>query len=143
MKRVYAKYVVILLFIQCCFLVPMQASILAKSSINQCTMSTDVKAGNGKVCSKMLVVALTVTGNEVCMHTCIISVSPYIKLLQGKSRYMQADVKKVVDNTNPKKAKNVQLQYPIRIKVKKSPVLIHFDMHKVTVSVFNIQTCNS
>ena len=50
---------------------------------------------------------------------------------------MQADVKKVVDNTNPKKAKNVQLQYPLRLKVKKSPVLIHFDMHKVAVSVNN------
>ena len=41
---------------------------------------------------------------------------------------------KVVDNSNPKKAKNVQLQYPLRIKVQKSPVLVHFDMHKVAVS---------
>ena len=54
--------------------------------------------------------------------------------MQGKSRYMEADVSKVVDNSNPMKARNVQLKYPIRIRVRKSPVLIHFDMHKVAVS---------
>lgn len=47
---------------------------------------------------------------------------------------MQADVSKVVDDTNPKKAKNVQLKYPIRLRVKKTPVIVHFDMHKVSVS---------
>lgn len=47
---------------------------------------------------------------------------------------MQADVSKVIDDTNPKKAKNVQLKYPIRLRVKKTPVIVHFDMHKVSVS---------
>ena len=65
MKRICVEYVVILFFIQCCFPVPLQASILAKSSINQCTTSSDVKTKSGKLCSKMLVVALTVTEDEV------------------------------------------------------------------------------
>lgn len=47
---------------------------------------------------------------------------------------MEADVSKVIDTTNPKKAKRVQLKYPIRLRIKKSPVLIHFDLHKVAVS---------
>lgn len=61
------RYAVVLLCIQCCFLVPLEAGIVAKSSINQCISTNDVKARNGQPCSKMLVVALTVTGDEV--HT--------------------------------------------------------------------------
>ena len=54
-----------------CYFVPLDASILAKSSITQCINSNDVKTNTGQPCSKMLVVALTVTGNEVytCIHT--------------------------------------------------------------------------
>ena len=122
----------LLIFLFCCA-VPLEAGIVAKSSITQCVGSHDVKANSGEPCSKMLVVALTITGDEVC-H--IIDDNSYavIFVLQGKSRYMEADVSKVVDNSNPMKAKNVQLKYPIRIRVRKSPVLIHFDMHKVAVS---------
>lgn len=48
-----------------------------------------------------------------------------------------------MDNSNPKKAKNVQLQTPIRIRVRKSPVLVHFDMHKVAVSLTYMLILNS
>ena len=69
----------------------------------------------------------------------IFSPFSHFTLLQGKAQYLQADVSKVVDDTNPKKMKNVQLKYPLRIRVTKSPVLIHFDMFKVAVSFnFNI-----
>lgn len=54
--------------------------------------------------------------------------------MQGKSRFMQADVSKVVDNSNPMKAKNVQLKNPLRLRIRKSPILIHYDMEKVAVS---------
>lgn len=47
---------------------------------------------------------------------------------------MEADVSKVIDTTNPQKAKNVQLKYPIRLRIKKTPVIIHFDLYKVAVS---------
>lgn len=40
---------------------------MAKSSITQCVMSDDVKGRSGKPCSKMLVVALTITGHEACI----------------------------------------------------------------------------
>ena len=59
-------------------------------------------------------------------------------LQQGKSRYLEAEVSKVLDNSNPKKAKNVQLQSPIRIRVRKSPILVHFDMYKVAVSLARV-----
>ena len=59
--------------------------------------------------------------------------------MQGKSRHLEADVSKVVDNSNPMKAKNVQLKYPLRIRIRKSPVLVHFDMHKIAVRKPNPQ----
>ena len=59
--------------------------------------------------------------------------------MQGKSRYLQADVSKVVDNSNPMKAKNVQLRYPLRLRVRKSPVLIHYDLRKVNVSEAHVE----
>ena len=58
-------------------------------------------------------------------------------VVQGKSRHLEADVSKVVDNSNPMKAKNVQLKYPLRIRIRKSPVLVHFDMHKIAVRKTN------
>lgn len=61
-KDVHITWIVIAL---CCFLVTVEASIIAKSSITNCVTSTDVKTYSGKTCSKMLVVALTVTGDEV------------------------------------------------------------------------------
>ena len=60
------KYVAVLLM---CCVVPLQAGIVAKSSITQCVGSTDVKTGAGQPCSKMLVVALTITGDEVYTAT--------------------------------------------------------------------------
>ena len=47
-------------------LVPLEASIIAKSSISQCS-DNDIQGKDGQPCGKMLVVALTVTGNEVCI----------------------------------------------------------------------------
>ena len=56
----------IVIVLLCCNLVPLRASILSKSSITHCVSgSADVKTYNGQPCSKMLVVALTVTGDEV------------------------------------------------------------------------------
>ena len=65
------------------------------------------------------------------------SIAKSIIVVQGKSRHLEADVSKVVDNSNPMKAKNVQLKYPLRIRIRKSPVLVHFDMHKIAVRKTN------
>ena len=54
-----------ILLVLCSLSVPLNASLVAKSSITQCVGSTDVKTNSGQPCSKMLVVALTVTGDEV------------------------------------------------------------------------------
>lgn len=66
-------------------LVPLEASIIAKSSISQCS-DNDVHGNDGQPCGKMLVVALTVTGNEVCIlcniltSKCSFSVFERVKL---------------------------------------------------------------
>ena len=55
----------LLLIFLFCYVVPLEAGIVAKSSITQCVGSTDVRTKLGEPCSKMLVVALTITGDEV------------------------------------------------------------------------------
>ena len=61
-----------------CFAAPIHAGIVAKSSITQCMGSNDVKTNFGQPCSKMLVVALTLTGDEVyttSLHWCTLLIA--------------------------------------------------------------------
>lgn len=67
MKSAYVRHLVVFLCIQWCCLVLVEAGIVAKSSITQCIMSDDVKNNIGRPCSKMLVVALTITGHQACI----------------------------------------------------------------------------
>ena len=65
MKKLSTRFLVLFTCMYCYVLVPLEASIIAKSSISQCS-DNDIQGKNGQPCGKMLVVALTVTGNEVC-----------------------------------------------------------------------------
>ena len=58
------RAVLIACLLYCYNLEPSESGFIASSSINYCS-ETDVRNETGQHCGKMLVIALTVTGNEV------------------------------------------------------------------------------
>lgn len=127
LRSAMARPVLFALAALCCCC---SAFLTAVSTIKECINdgSGDLRAKNGSTCGKRLIVAMTVEANEVIK---IIKYSiKFLMFIQGKSQYLEANIRKVQDSTTNKK---VQLKKPLRIRITKSPVLINYRLYQVGV----------
>ena len=104
-------------------------AIISQSSITACdSYGEEILNSSGSACRKKMLVAVTVTGDEVSSANK--ESRKYALSSQGKAQYIEAVVSRVFDDTQNK---NAQLKSPIRIRINKSPVINHYSLYQVGV----------
>ena len=134
MKFLWTVFAIFLAF---CVL-DIEASVFAKSTKTECVQhgqeSADLMTRDGNPCKQKLVVALTITGNEVSLkiyRNNFIVLALIIK--KGKAQTVEANIARIVDKSE-KQIRNVQLKNPVRIRINKSPMLVNYKLYQVGVS---------
>ena len=126
------------------FVLDIEASVFAKSTKTECVLhgqeGADLMTKDGNACKQKLVVALTITGNEVSLKIYRNSFTVLALLIKkGKAQAIEANIARIVDKTE-KQIRNVQLKNPVRIRITKSPMLVNFRLYQVGVSM-NTSLC--